>query len=255
MTAPAHEHYLELASVYALGALDGEERFRFEEHLASGCEDCRSALMEAEAAASDLALAAPAMSPPDSVRERLFSRVAKDLEPSVDEPASARRPGRLFILLAAAATLAAVALGVRTRVLEDLVAEERLTRERVESELRSLEAMLEAFTAPDTLTVSLEGQGSTPDAKAKAFLDPQRGRLFLYVYGLPAPPPGHTYQLWLIADDTPVSIGVFTVDPGGGGRLDADRVPSFRGAVTVAVTVEPAPGVPQPTGPMVLLGS
>ncbi len=67
---------------------------------------------------------------------------------------------------------------------------------------------------------------------------------------------GQTYQLWLIgAGSPPVSMGVFGVEPDGSGRLDTASVPAFTGEVTVAVTVEPAGGVPLPTGPMVLMGS
>ena len=103
--------------------------------------------------------------------------------------------------------------------------------------------------------MSLDAQPAAPRARASAFLDSQNGRLFLYVENLDPLPPGQTYQIWLIVDGTPVSAGIFDVQPDGSARLNGEPLPGFEGTVTVAVTVEPEGGVPQPTGPMVLLGS
>jgi anti-sigma-K factor RskA len=250
-----HEEYLELAVIEALGALDGEDRLSFETHLASGCEICRDAIFDSEKALADLALAAPLAAPPDSVRARLFERVRRD---SVVRKERRSEPSRLWMALAAAATLAAVGLGLYARTLQrraETAETERVAREALERDLGSLTETLEAFTAPATRAVSLSGQGDALGAAAKAFLDPENRRLFLYVYNLPPPPPGRTYQLWLIVGGAAVSMGTFGVEPDGRGRLDTASVPQFEGEVTVAVTVEPSGGVPQPTGPMVLMGS
>jgi anti-sigma-K factor RskA len=247
-----HEEYLELAAIYALGALDGEDRLKLETHLASGCEICRDAIFDSENVLADLALAAPLAAPPDSVRERLFERVRRD---SVVRKERRSAPSRLWMALAAAATLAAVGLGLYARTLHTRAETERVAREALERDLGSLTETLEAFTAPATRAVSLSGQGDAQGAAAKAFLDPENRRLFLYVYNLPPLPPGRTYQLWLIVEGAPISMGTFGVEPDGRGRLDTASVPQFEGEVTVAVTVEPSGGVPQPTGPMVLVGS
>jgi anti-sigma-K factor RskA len=49
-----------------------------------------------------------------------------------------------------------------------------------------------------------------------------------------------------------VSAGVFDVDREGRGELEVAAVPASDQAATWAVTVEPAGGVPAPTGDMVL---
>jgi anti-sigma-K factor RskA len=268
MTVKAgHEEYLELSALYALGALEGEERARFETHLASGCETCREAVRENEDVLSDLALAAPLVKPPAAIRERLFDRVRRD---SKDE--AARSPGGFpyWMALAAAAILAAVGLGIYARTLHQRAEEQyaraeeeraraeeqRSAREALERDLANLSSTLEAFTAPATRAVSLAGQGPGQGAAAKAFVDPENRRLFLYVYNLPPPPAGQTYQLWLIVGNSPpVSMGVFGVGTDGTARLDTASIPTFSGEVTVAVTIEPEGGVPQPTGPMVLVGT
>jgi len=44
--SPSHEPYGEMASAYALGALDGEDLAGFRAHLAEGCAHCARALAE-----------------------------------------------------------------------------------------------------------------------------------------------------------------------------------------------------------------
>ena len=77
----------------------------------------------------------------------------------------------------------------------------------------------------------------------------------LVVYELPPPPPGQSYQLWVIAGGAPVSAGVFDLDPDGRARYATRSEPPLDGPVTIAVTLEPEGGRPQPTGPMVLAGT
>ncbi len=247
-----HEEYLELAAIYALGSLEGEDRRKLESHLASGCEICTNEIHESQNVLADLALGAPRAEPPASVRERLFEKVRRESEARKEKRSG---DSRLWMAIAAAAAIAAVGLGLYARALESRAAAEAAAREALERDLGNLSATLEAFTAPATRAVSLAGQGEAQGAAAKAFLDPENRRLFLYVYNLPPPPPGRTYQLWLIVAGSPVSMGTFGVEPDGRGRLDTASVPPFEGEVTVAVTVEPSGGVPLPTGPMVLIGS
>jgi anti-sigma-K factor RskA len=260
-----HEEYLELAAIHTLRPLEGPERARFELHLASGCDPCDVALREFRMVAEELLYAVTPASPPPHVKSRLMSRLRREREEPVRAPAPApvkrpepRRAGVGFWLPlgTAAAVIAAAGFALYTRSLQrELDAERAATRSAIE-ELAGVRASLDAFTAPATRAVSLAGRGSGAQASARAFVDAAGGRLFLYVEGLPPSPPGRTYQIWLIIGaNPPVSAGVFEVQPNGQARLESVSVPSFDGAVTVAVTVEPAGGVPQPTGEMVLVGS
>ena len=130
-----------------------------------------------------------------------------------------------------------------------------MARQTMETQLAELQDVFGAFISPTTQGVSLSGLEASPNASAKALLDPDNGRLFLYVYGLDPLPPESTYQIWLLVDGQPVSVGTFDVEADGAARLDPQPLPSFEGTVNVAVTVEPAGGVLRPTGPMVLLGT
>ena len=49
-----HGEMLELVSVYAIGALDGDDLEAFEAHLAAGCEECEQELRLALSVADDL---------------------------------------------------------------------------------------------------------------------------------------------------------------------------------------------------------
>ena len=57
----SHEPFETQAAVYALGALDGEERSEFEEHLAGGCVACAEAVREYVETLADAARGAPPM--------------------------------------------------------------------------------------------------------------------------------------------------------------------------------------------------
>ena len=57
------------------------------------------------------------------------------------------------------------------------------------------------------------------------------------------------------SDGKPFDAGTFSVDASGNGFLEIDSLSEADKAQKFAVTLEPAGGVPQPTGEMQLLGS
>ncbi len=99
---------------------------------------------------------------------------------------------------------------------------------------------------------TLKGTGATDRADGWIVWSPARKQGFLVIHHLPALPSGKQYQFWVIAGQQPRSAGVFDVDAVGHTALvvtgDAERPDLF------AVTVEPAGGVPAPTGPIVMRG-
>ncbi len=156
----------------------------------------------------------------------------------------ARLSGELELAEAAAERLAAGQ--------EALRGELALTRGRV----AELSATLELVGSPATRRIALAGLGSAPGAAGTTLVDPARGTALFTARGLPTPPTGRTYQLWYItAAEGPVSAGVFAVDEEGRGEIAVAGVPAPEAIQAWAVTVEPAGGVPQPTGEMVLRSS
>lgn len=259
-----HDQFEVFAELYALGALGDGDRRDFESHLASGCEICEASLPEAREVADALPMVLAPMVPPETVKTQLLQRVRDDRRAAAIErgkmqstPKSARASGSSWAwkLAAAAGLVSSVGAGLYALSLLRVVDNERLARQRSEEEAANLRTLVETFTSPRNQAVSLVGQDAAPQARATAFVDASAGRLYLYVENLPSLPSDQTYQIWVIADGDPVSVGLFDVAADGTARMDSQPLPSVQGSVTVAITVEPAGGVPQPTGAMVLVGT
>lgn len=172
-----------------------------------------------------------------------------------------RPPGRSAWWIAAAAVLAlaAVAFALRSAVRErnsaqaDLAAS-ALQLDQLRDSLAATEEMLSALTGPSVQVVSLAATGSR-DPRGRMFWDQVADRWTLVAHDLPAPAPGRTYQLWVITTaGEKVSAGTF--EPVAGRALVQATYALPRDQLSaVAVTEEPAGGVPQPTGAIVIAGS
>jgi anti-sigma-K factor RskA len=282
-----HQELLELAALLPLGTLSPEDEARLEAHLRGGCAECEAAIRASAAVVDALAQTVAPLEPSPALRARLLARAAAEgaARPAAPRaPLRARRGARLAAAAALAASiLVAVFLGLEVRDLRGALAGARGSvarleaalaeasgerarlaeqlegasseRARLAERLAAADRTLADLTSRETRTVALAGTEQAPAAAARAFLDPGTRRLVLVVYELPPPPPGRSYQLWVIVGGEPVSAGVFEVDAAGGTRYETAEVPAIEGPVTIAVTVEPAGGLPQPTGPMVLAGS
>jgi anti-sigma-K factor RskA len=245
----------ELASAYALGGLEGEERARFEALVETGDPDALRALREAEETLAGLAAALPEP-PPAAVKDALMERIAAAPAPARPRP---RRRTRLFwpVVLsgAMAAGLAAVVVGWSV----SSTYEKRLDAlahdaDQLRAELRAQQTVLAILRDPATQVVALAGLPPAPAARARMMWHATAGGVFVAT-GLPAPPAGKAYQLWAIAGgNAPVSAGVFTVDAAGTGSLAVRPLPGVSTVSAFAVTLEPAGGLPAPSGAMYLLG-
>ncbi len=120
-------------------------------------------------------------------------------------------------------------------------------------EVGQQQELLKILGAPETQVVALEGLKPSPTARGQMWWHREAGGLFV-ASGLPATPAGKTYQLWAIAAGMPVSAGVFDVDPKGGTALRVKPLPGVGKVETFAVTLEPAGGLPKPSGAMYLAG-
>jgi len=106
---------------------------------------------------------------------------------------------------------------------------------------------------PDTKVVTLAGADVAKQASAVLLYNPITQKIWLYSAHLPECPKGTAYQLWAI-DQTPVSVGTFHWDAGQTTQLLVKRLPDFEKAKKFAVSLEPAGGRPQPSGPIYLIG-
>lgn len=264
--------------LYALDALDAEERAAVEAALAGDAE-LAAELRQWRELVGLMALDAPE-APPADARAALLARARAAAPPAAR--VARRRLGWQVPLAAAAALLLAV-LGYReigfraerARVAATLAAaQQALTardaelnaaREELhhrEEEVATLRAALAfANQALDVVQqrgltlVSLTQTEDAPPAEAHLLLSPPSGRALFYAFGLPAIPTDKVYELWWITENEgPVRAGVFHPDRHGFGRVEAQLPPAAGALQAAAVTVEAAPGSPKPQGPMVLLG-
>jgi anti-sigma-K factor RskA len=102
---------------------------------------------------------------------------------------------------------------------------------------------------PATRVVELRGQGSTSAAAGRAIVHAKSGG-HVFVANLPPAPAGKAYELWTISGPAPRPEGVFQTDSEGRGHCPV--APGTADVKVFAVTLEPAGGVPAPTGPIVL---
>jgi anti-sigma-K factor RskA len=92
-------------------------------------------------------------------------------------------------------------------------------------------------------------------ASARAFWSRSRGMVFT-ASNLPALPPGRVYQLWVLtAQPAPISAGLLTPDSQGSVNETFITPSDIPQPVALAVTIEPAGGVPSPTGEKYLVGT
>lgn len=72
------------AALYVLGALAGDEKSVFEEHLRQGCKDCQREIHSLEPVRDELAISAIPADPPAQVRQRLLGALGKAPKHSQD---------------------------------------------------------------------------------------------------------------------------------------------------------------------------
>jgi anti-sigma-K factor RskA len=254
-----HAALRDLVPLLAAGLLQGPEREAVEAHLPA-CDECLADYRAHARIAGALAQAVPQVDPPPALRAAVLAGVS-----------ARRRSGHTrgnSWLAAAAMLLVAAGLGVlvgslRRDVhrleaqLRDATAAAADSRERADTAARiarDAQAPLLVLTAPDVRQINLAGQASSPGASARVFWSRSRG-LVLTAANLPAPPPGRVYQLWFISGRVPVSAGLLSPpDPGGALTTTISTPVDIAAPDALAVSLEPAGGVLQPTGSIYLVG-
>jgi len=288
-----HEELKQDLSLFALGALTAEESQELERHLAEGCDECEGEIQHWREVVELMPLVADVEAPP-GLRDELMRRVA-DGASTAEAPARRAQViplrRRWMPIALAAAALLLIAYGItreadlRSRLTsqQEAVAQLRTALDRASTNLaqgevelkrardvlaereRDASSLRAALAAAEQSLSLLHQPGlnlvrlkQTPDAKpaeGHVLISPS-GKALFYAFDLAPLPEGKVYELWWITEkEGPVNAGLFRLDEGGLGQVEA-AVPTTAGAIkAAAVTIEPEGGVPKPTGPMVLLGN
>jgi hypothetical protein len=197
-----HERVEELLAARALGALDGDDAALAERALLEhvpGCDRCRRALDGFGTVAGDLALAAPAVAPPETLLVRLRREVG------------GRRPRRRWNAgWVAGAAAAVVLIGLSTWTLATAMG---LSGRLEDAEVQTgwLVDALSTATHPSSQVLALAG-GS--DARVSVLSVPGDDRSYLMATNLPEP--RFTYHVWFTGGGKTWHAGVLEIHHGWG---------------------------------------
>jgi anti-sigma-K factor RskA len=235
VTTTQGEHPLDDLAVYAVDALEPNERATVEAHLA-GCASCRAELAEH---LDTLARLTEAFAPPAGGLEQLLAGL--DAPRHMARPTaitavpSARERRRRWMRVAGVAAAAAAVAAVVGLALSSLGDEDTDTL----SDLAD-----EALDQPDADVATL----ATPEgANVARVVVTDEGTGYLFADDLPTLAEGQTYQLWQLDGPAPVSLGLV-----GDGTRPVSAVAVPAGTTTMAISAEVAGGVVSPTADQIV---
>jgi anti-sigma factor RsiW len=235
----AHEEWEELAALAALAPLPPQEAARLGEHI-TACPACRARLAEYGLVADQIARSVPLVTAPATSEQRLRRALAGERAPQ--PRLRSLRPWRSWGL-AAAALVAALLLGMHNLQLRSELAQRP-----------SNGPVIAAVNAPNARPVPLVAAPSVP-AGGRFVWAPGQPDASLGIAGLPPSAQGQTYQIWFVTKDGRVLAGdTFTIGPDGVARLAVRCPVPWSDLDSLFITVEPASGSPQPTGPSLIEG-
>jgi anti-sigma-K factor RskA len=244
-----------LAGAYALNALDGDERDRFERHL-HGCRACADEVRGFTATVTAMGMAA-AGEPPPGLKNRVLAATAvtRQLPPVAGEGHSARAARsagapreaaprrsplaqrspwvpRVAVGVGAAGLAAAAALSVVTIS----------TQHQLDSAQASNAAIAAVLSAPDAqITSGATSAGGTATVVASV----RQGTMVFTSSGLADLPPQKVYELWFLGPGNARRAGL--VPPTTGDTTAPVLAAGLKPGDKVGVTVEPAGGSNAPT--------
>jgi Anti-sigma-K factor rskA len=219
------EEVEELAGVYAFGALP-EARAAVAAHLAS-C-DRHPGMRELEALTASLALAAEEMEPPPALKSRLMEAIQADRrasEAATGIPISAQ--GSLFDTIRGWFASPRFGYGMSAALAVAVVG------------LFAWNISLQGGSS-DQVVVSLSGSAS-----GRVIYLKDEKLAVMDVHGLPALPSDEVYEVWSMSSGRATRHGLLTTTSGGDAIASVPL--DISGVDLLAVTVEQAPGVDQPT--------
>ena len=212
----------ELISAYAIGGVDDREA-RFAEQHIDNDPACRAAYEDALETLATLAVAETTSQPSPVLRDRIVTAARAELP--APQPTRPRLVDRLRGAFTPARGLALAGIAVALVALGVAVDSQR--------ELDRRSAIDQIATDPAATVTNLGSLGRVVRSS--------RGTLLVARFDAPAN--GRTYQLWAIANGgAPVSLGTV-----GGGTRTLVLPRRANDAGTIAVSVEPVGGSPQPT--------
>ena len=187
-----HEHIEELLAGYVLRSLSGadaaEADLLLSDHV-PGCRRCKESLDDFERLSADLAFAAEPMAPP----ETLLPRLHRELEPQ----APRRRPMQVFAV--AASMVAVVGLAGLT----------------VSQSIRASNADVRADDLANAVGLATRSDARMVEVgPVREISAPGERLVYVIGEGVPSPPAGTVYRVWLVSGGVPTFVEDFLPEGG-----------------------------------------
>jgi anti-sigma-K factor RskA len=249
-----HEQFADDLSLYALGALQDEERQAVAKHL-EDCPDCRHELLQLQGDLALLAFSASGPKPPLRSRERLMAAIAKEPR-RIPVHLVKQKPWWIALEWAAAAAAVAMILLLHQNTdLRQRVAALEANSTGQQKQLLQAKELIATLTSADAVHFTLVAAKTPPQPQGKAIYLPRTGTLVFLASNMPDLPPQKTYELWLIpTSGAPIPAGLFRPDTHGSAALIKPPLPTGVEAKTFAITVEPGSGSTAPTSTPIMVG-
>lgn len=231
-----HASFREKIPAYAIGALDADEAPALEAHLQT-CESCRAELASYSAVCNNLGTAVQPKEPPAALRRRLQKQL----------PSSGKASWTHWSVSQVALGFAVVLLiGLNLFSFIQVQSIQRQQGQLVR-QIQTSQVALAMLTYPGVRTLPIS-EGSIAGT---LLLDKDRNVAVLIAWNLPQLPENQIYQAWFIdSQGDRTSAAIFRPDPSlpftSVSIISPNSLSNFTG---LGVTVEPAGGSLQPTGP------
>ncbi len=254
---------------YVLGLASPEERAEFE-RMSAAHSEVRAARDAFERSLEEFALA-NGINPPKALKSKIFAEIeiGNDQSSPVvnivqsESAVTARDPGifrfsALHYMAAASVALLIVSIGFNFyffnryktysgRYTQLLASQQQLARNNsaLEARVADYQRTFDQMKDPAMAVIKMPAVPTSPapQSATTVYWDTRTKDVYLLVNALPAPAPGHQYQLWAIVDGVPVNAGIFDV------KTDSAmlKMKNIQRAQAFAVTLERSGGSPSPT--------
>lgn len=249
-----HEQFADDLALYAMNALQGDERLALEKHL-SECAACRRELERLRGDASLLAFTTIGPRPPQRSKQRFMEAIAKEPR-AKEETHAAPWWSVLRWILAAALILMGALLSRQNNQLSQEISALRKQSVQQQAALLQAKEIVATLTAPDAQVVAVVKANTPPQPQGKAIYVRDRSSLIFIANNMPTPPAQKAYELWLIPKTgAPIPAGVFKPDSHGSATVIDPPLPAHAEAKAFAITMESEEGSPVPTSPVLMSGA
>lgn len=262
------EAVCELAELYVLDALTGDEIEKFKAHAAE-CEECRKLVSEYRIVMDLLPLASPPVEPPPGMKARILSWMIQPEAPvQVEIPVEKEPVKTVPVQLEAKASAKTktesravpprripiwryVSLGLAAAVLGLIIYSGQLRGDvnQLQEQITSGSASAQALKVEESAALSPGAGASAASGVATIVKSSSGTHLVVQAENLPELTGTEVYQVWLMQGDKPQNAGTFVSLDGNGALYYSFQPQAYD---TVTVTLEPDAGGDTPRGQIVL---